>query len=148
MVYQRTRRFLALALLLPLLLVINGCPKDPYTAAMAGSKDVSDAVAGVLPVLQELERDKSISIAQTNEVLEYLIKVTKANQSFRVSVKQVHTSGQTGTVGYLNAADVFLLVVQNQQIVNLPPKIQPYLTAIETAIHGIEVAVANAKGVK
>jgi hypothetical protein len=140
-------RRLALALL-PLVLLLSGCPKDPYTAAMAGSKDVSDAISAAIPVVHQLEVDKLITSAQQSDVLGYLTKVTEANQTFRTTVKQVHTTNAgNGPAQYLNAADVFVNAVKNQTVVNVPAKLQPYLTAIDTAIKGIEIAISNAKGV-
>jgi hypothetical protein len=139
-------KFFVVALLLAAL--VSGCSTDPYTAAMAGSKDVSDAISAILPILQEVQQDKLISTSQLNEVLGYLDKTTRANQAFRAAVKQVHSSGQAGAQGYLDAADVFIRAVQTQQIVGLPAKLQPYITAVDTAIHGIELAVAKAKGGK
>jgi hypothetical protein len=139
-------KFLAVALLCTAL--IAGCSSDPYTAAMAGSKDVSDAVSAVIPVLQQVTQDNLITTPQRNDVLGYLAKVTEGNQAFRAAVKQVHSSGQMGAQGYLDAADTFVKAVQTQQIVGLPAKLQPYLTAVDTAIHGIELAIAKAKGAK
>lgn len=115
---------------------------------MAGSKDVSDAISAAIPIVHEMQVDNLLSVPLQNEVLEYLAKATMANQSFRASVKQIHSSGNTGTAAYLNAAEVFLNAVQSQTFVNVPVKLQPYLRAVYTAIHGIEVAVSNAKGTK
>jgi hypothetical protein len=114
---------------------------------MAGSKDVSDAVSSAIPIVHQLQVDNLISQTQQNDVLGYLTKVTLANQDFRQTVKQLHSSIGTGPAPYLNAADVFLKAVQNQTIVNVPAKLQPYLNAVDAAIRGIEIAVSNAKGV-
>lgn len=138
-------------LLLPLLILVTsgfgGCPKDPYTASMAGSKNLSDAVSDALTIIPLLEADKLITQAQEKDVLGYLGKITVANQTFRNTAKTLHQGGTTGVTAYLSAADLFVKDVQNQQLVNMPPKLQPYLTAIDAAIKGVEIAVSNAKGV-
>src|SRR6266403_284474 len=87
-------RRLASLLLLPLLLLLNGCPKDPYRAAVQGSDDVSQAVGSAIKITASYYSAGTFSDGQKAFAARYLTVVTDCNITFRKAVVDVHNSGQ------------------------------------------------------
>src|SRR5271155_622713 len=97
---RRRRLLLGLALLVPLattVLAAAGCSKDPYTASMAASLDVSNGVNDGLTVITTLETDKLITGAEVTKVAGYLNNLTVLNRKFRAHVRAVHTANPAAT---------------------------------------------------
>ena len=140
---------LVLLLLLPLVVVLSsavGCPKDPYTASMAGSDGVSNAVADALSALPNLTSQQILDVSQQRAFLTRCSQVTSGNQSFRAAVLKIHQSGAKGSAQYIVAAQAFVQATTTQQVGQLPPTAQIFLEGIDTAITSIEVAISNSKG--
>ena len=148
------RRLTAIALVLPLVLLLSGCPKDPYVASMAASSDVSNVVADAISITSQLQADNLITNQEVAGIASYLGSITTLNQTFRNSVKQIHSSGVTGKAQYLAAAQTFVTNATNTEtlqalrIVNpaAQKKVQIFVRAINTALTGIQTAINQAKG--
>jgi hypothetical protein len=142
------------AFLILAVLLTAGCPKDPYTAAMAASLDVSNGVNDGLKVIAQLRQDGLITQAELADYAGYLGSVTTLNGTFRTSVKQVHAGGATTKAAYVAAADTFVTNANNPAILaalhianpQAQAKVQTFMTAIKTALDGIQTAINAAKG--
>lgn len=154
---EMIRRRLLVVPLLALVLVISGCPKDPYTASMAGSDDVANVVGDAIMVIGQLQTDKLVSPNEVQALATRLNTVVTLNQQFRADVRQIHnTTPSAGKSAYINAAQVFVTNVNNTQFLQTvgvrdpvaQAKVQTVLLAIQTALNGIQTAINNAKGVK
>jgi hypothetical protein len=154
----RRQRMVAVALLLllaPLVLLTSGCPKDPYTAAMAASLDISNGVNDGLTVITQLQQDKLITQAEMAKVATYLGNLTTLNGKFRTTVKSIHSANASSIkAAYIPAAEAFVTAASDPatlaalHVVNpaAEAKIQAVLTAINTALNGIQLAINSAKG--
>lgn len=143
-----TRRLLALGLVVAAAIVLSGCPKDPYRAAIQGSADVSDAVSSGVKITAAYYAAGTFNDAQKTIAAKYFTIVTDCNMTFRKAVVDVHNAGQVGVQAFLPIADSFVMCVQTSAPVAADPPVQNVLKAVDTAIRGISVAVASAKGVK
>lgn len=143
-----TKKRILVALVVPLLLLVSGCPKDPYRAAIQGSADVSQAVSSGIKITAQYYSAGTFNDGQKATAAKYFTIVTDCNFTFRHAVVDVHNSGQVGAQAYLTIADSFVTCVQNSAPVTADPKVANVLKAVDTAIRGISVAVASAKGAK
>ena len=135
-----------LILLLPLVLFLSGCPKDPYRASIQGSSDVSQAVSSAIKITASYYNAKTIDDAKKAQVAGVLNIVTDCNITFRKAVTDVHNAGQTGVGAFLPIADSFVHCAQISPQMKADPTANNILKAVDTAINGVEVAVAGAKG--
>lgn len=129
-------------------LSLAGCPKDPYRAAIQGSSDVSQAVSSAIKITASYYSAGTFNDGQKATAARYLTVVTDCNMTFRKAVVDVHVAGQTGAQAFLPIADSFVVCVQNSAPVSTDPKVTNVLKAVDSAIKGINVAVASAKGGK
>ena len=152
---KRTRQLAPLLFLLLLVPLLSGCPKDPYTAAMAASLDISNGVNDGLTVITQLEQDKLITQIETAKLATYLGNVTTLNGTFRTAVRSIHSANASSTkAAYIPAAQAFVTAASDPQtlaalhVVNptADAKVQAVLTAINTALNGIQLAINSAKG--
>jgi outer membrane murein-binding lipoprotein Lpp len=135
-------------------LFLSGCPKDPYTASMAASLDVSNGVSDGISAIGQLKKDNLITQAEVASYVGYLGDIGTLNGTFRTSVKQIHASGATGKAAYISAASTFVTNANNSQLlaalhVDSPAaqaKVQTFMAAIKTALDGIQTAINTAKG--
>jgi len=127
-------------------LLLSGCPKDPYRAAIQGSDDVASAVHASIQVTAGYYSNGTFSDAQKATAAKYFTIVTDCNLSFRKSVVAAHNSGQTVASAFLPVADSFVTCVKNSAPVGADPKISGVLQAVDTAINGISLAISSAKG--
>lgn len=134
--------------MLATVLLASGCPKDPYRAAIQGSADVSQAVASGIKITASYYASGAFNDAQKTTAAKYFTIVTDCNMTFRKAVVDVHNAGQVGAQAFLPIADSFVTCVQSSAPVAADPKVSNVLKAVDTAIKGISVAVASAKGVK
>jgi len=150
-----TRRFSVLVFATMLLLgLASGCAKDPYTAAMAASLDVSNVVSDGLVVLTELKKDVLITQPEVATFAGYLGSVTTLNGTFRTSVKAIHASGTSGKAAYIAAAQVFVTAADDPKVlaavhVSNPAaqaKVDNIVKGIQTALTGIQTAINSASG--
>lgn len=125
-----------------------GCPKDPYRAAIQGSADVSQAVSSAVKITASYYSAGTINDAKKAQVASYLNLVTDCNLTFRKGITNVHNAGQTGVSAFLPVADGFVQCVAVQASVASDPKLSNILKAVDTAINGVSLAVASAKGAK
>ena len=139
------RRIIAV---LGLAVLLAGCVKDPYRAAIQGSSDVSAAVSSGIKITASYYSTGVFNDAQKAIAAKYFTIVTDCNMSFRKSVVDVHNAGQTGAQAFLPIADSFVACVKNSAPVTADAKVQNVLNAVDVAIKGVEVAVASAKGGK
>lgn len=137
-----------LLLLLPLILLISGCPKDPYRAAIQGSADVSQAVSSGIKITASYYSTGTFNDSQKATAAKYFTIVTDCNMAFRKAVVDVHNAGQTGVQAFLPIADSFVSCVKNSAPVTADQKVLNVLNATDTAIKGVEVAISSAKGAK
>jgi hypothetical protein len=127
---------------------MSGCPKDPYRAAIQGSADVSQAVSSGIKVTASYYSSGAFNDSQKATAAKYFTIVIDCNMTFRKAVTDVHNAGQTGAQAFLPIADSFVVCVKNSAPVTADPKVRNVLQAVDTAIQGISVAVASAKGTK
>lgn len=154
----RRQRMVAVALLLllaPLVLLTSGCPKDPYTAAMAASLDISNGVNDGLTVITQLQQDKLLTQTEVSSIANYLSILTTLNGQFRTTVKSIHSANASSTkAAYIPAAQAFVTAASNPQVLSAihvvnpiaQAKVQAFMTAINTALNGIQLAINSAKG--
>jgi len=135
-------------LLLVLTPFLAGCPKDPYRAAIQGSADVSNAVSSGIKITASYYSAGTFNDTQKAMAAKYFTVVTDCNMTFRKAVTDVHNAGQTGTQAFLPIADSFVNCVRSSAPVASDPKVANVLTATDSAIRGIELAIASAKGTK
>lgn len=152
---RRYKVLLIAPLLLALVLAVSGCPKDPYTASMAASLDVSNGVNDGITVITQLEQDKLITPQEGASVAVYLGNMTVLNGKFRVAVKSIHAANPTATKAqYIPAAQAFVQAANDPTFLSAihikdpiaQAKVQTFLTAINTALNGIQLAINSAKG--
>lgn len=151
---RRRRAVSTIVLALGLAVFLAGCPKDPYTASMAASLDVSNGVSDGIQVLGTLKTDNLMTADEVASYAGYLGSLTTLNGTFRASVKQIHASGQTGKAAYISAASTFITNANNPQLLaalhvsnpQAQAKVQTFMTAIKTALDGIQTAINSAKG--
>jgi len=141
------RKYLAI-LIVPTLLLLSGCPKDAYRAAIQGSADVSQAVSGGIKITSQYYAAGTFNDAQKATAAKYFGVVTECNMTFRKAVTDVHLAGQTGIAAFLPIADSFVTCVSVGSPNLADPKVTNVLKAVDTAIRGISLAVSNAKGGK
>lgn len=141
----RKRRAVGLVLLLAMGLA--GC-KDAYRAAIQGSADVSQAVSSGIKITASYYANGTFNDAQKATAAKYFTIVTDCNMTFRKAIVDVHNAGQVGAQAFLPIADSFVACVKTSAPVAADPKVANVLQAIDTAIRGISVAVASAKGAK
>lgn len=141
-------RLIKVVPILALALVISGCPKDPYRAAIQGSADVSNAVHAGVKITASYYSSGTLNDSQKATAAKYFTVVTDCNMAFRKSVIATHTAGLTGVQAFLPIADSFVSCVKNSAPVASDPQVANILKATDTAINGISLAIASAKGGK
>lgn len=140
------KRHISVILVLMAALWLSGCPKDPYRAAIQGSADVSQAVSSAINITASYYTAGTINDAKKAQVAAVLDTVTSCNMTFRKAVTDLHNAGQTGVSAFLPVADSFVHCAQLSPQVKADPTAANILKAVDSAINGVEVAVANAKG--
>ena len=140
--FQRVK----LLVLLPLILLLGGCPKDPYRAAIQGSDDVSQSIHAAIKITASYYSVGTFNDKQKATAAKYFTIVTDCNMTFRKAVVDVHNAGQTGVQAFLPIADGFVVCVKNSAPVVADPKVENVLKAVDTTINGISLAVQGAKG--
>jgi len=133
--------------------LMSGCPgsKDPYTASMQASLQVSDAVAQAIPIVTQLQTSGVITAAEAHTVYGYLDSVTTGNGVFRHTAQSLHAEHNSTAAAYLGAAQTFVQGVNSAQalaaihIVNpqAQQKVMLYLQAISTVLNGIQTVINN-----
>jgi hypothetical protein len=142
---NRTSRVLALILGM-LLTQAFGCPKDPYRASIQGSSDVSQAVGSAINITASYYNAGTINDAKKSQVGTVLDTVTTCNMTFRKAATDAHNAGLTGVSAFLPIADSFVHCAQISPQVKADQTAFNILKAVDTAINGVEVSVASAKG--
>ena len=140
------RKRLLVLLLLPLLLLLSGCPKDPYTASLKGSADVSDAVHAAIKISVSYYSTGKLNDARKNQIASVLNTVTDCNMTFRKAVVDAHNAGLTGASSFLPIADSFVHCAEMTPQVKADATVFNILKSVDTAINGVSLAVASAKG--
>ena len=136
---------------LAVLLVVfsmSGCPKDPYRASIQGSSDVSQAVSSAVKITANYYTAGTINDAKKAQVGAVLDTVTNCNMIFRKAATDTHNAGQVGVAAFLPIADAFVHCAQISPQMKADVTASNILKAVDTAINGVEVAVAGAKGGK
>ncbi len=133
-------------LLVVLVLSLSGCPKDPYRASIQGSADVSTSVGSAIKITASYYSAGTINDAKKAQIANVLDTVTTCNITFRKAVTDAHNSGLTGVSAFLPIADSFVHCAQISPQVKNDLTAANILKAVDTAINGVEVAVASAKG--
>ncbi len=142
------RRFTTAALVLAVALVLGGCPKDPYRASIQGSSDVGQAVSSAVKITASYYAAGTINDAKKSQVANVLGTVTDCNMTFRKAAVDAHNAGLTGVESFLPVADSFVRCAQMSPQVMADPAAANILKAVDTAVNGVRVAVADAKGGK
>ena len=137
-----------LFVVLGLVVLLSGCPKDPYRAAIQGSSDVSQAVSSAVKITAEYYSIGKLSDQKKIAVAGVLNTVTDCNMIFRKGVVDVHNAGLVGVSAYLPLADTFVRCAQVSPQVMGDPTAANVLKAVDAAIKGVSLAVASAKGAK
>jgi hypothetical protein len=147
----RRRQVIQVLLLLPLLLLSSGCPKDPYTAAIKASDDVANAVHAAITVATDYYGTGKLSDGEKAQVANYLNLVTDSNMKFRHDVVAAHTQGATVPAIYLQFAQAFVNSVPTDPLafqyksVDAQDKFKSVLGAVKTAINAISLMISGAK---
>lgn len=142
-------------LLLTLCLLVlqsSGCPKDPYTASLKASDDVSNAVHSAIKVATQYYSTGKLTDSEKAAVAGYLNTVTDANMTFRHNVVAAHTAGAVGNTQYLQIAQAFVNAVPTDPLAfqyksaDAQKEFTTVLGAIKTLLNGISLTISNAKG--
>jgi len=139
-------RKISLFVLLPLVLLLSGCPKDPYTASLRGSADVSQAVSSAIKITASYYSTGKIDDAKKAKVAGVLNIVTDCNMTFRKAVVDTHNAGLTGVSSFLPIADSFVHCAEMAPQVKADTSMFNILKTVDTAINGVSLAVASSKG--
>lgn len=146
------RRLLTLVVLLPLILLNSGCPKDPYRASLSGSAKVSDAVAEAVKVATQYYGTGKLDDSEKAVVADYLTTVTNGNMKFRHGVEDLHAAGVVGAAQYIGLAQAFVNSVPTDPLAfhyksaDAQQKFSIVLGAVKTALNLIQTTIAQAKG--
>jgi hypothetical protein len=135
-----------LLVLLPLVLLLSGCPKDPYRASLQGSADVSQAVSSAIKISVSYYGTGKLNDVKKNQIASVLNTVTDCNMTFRRAVVDAHNAGLTGATSFLPIADSFVHCAEMTPQVKQDPNVFNILKAVDTAIRGVGLAVASSKG--
>lgn len=148
MLQRRLRRLQMVLFLAVLVLSLSGfgCPKDPYRASIQGSADVSTAVSSAIKITASYYTAGTINDTKKAQIASVLDTVTTCNMTFRKAVTDAHNAGLTGVGAFLPIADSFVHCAQISPQVKNDLTAANILKAVDTAINGVEVAVASAKG--
>lgn len=149
MEHKHRRQLLRLSFLVlfcPLILSLSGCPKDPYTASLKGSADVSNAVHEAIKVTASYYSTGKLNDAKKAQVAGVLNIVTDCNMTFRKAVVDAHNAGLTGVESFLPIANGFVSCAQATPQATNDPNVKDILKAVSTAIDGVSLAIASAKG--
>lgn len=138
----------SMVVLLALATMGIGCPKDPYSASIKGSSDVSQAVSSAIKITASYYSTGKLNDQKKATIASVLNTVTDCNMTFRKAVVDTHNAGQTGVGAYLPIADSFVHCAQISPQVLADPNASNILKAVDTAINGVAVVVASAKGGK
>jgi hypothetical protein len=132
--------------LIAFVLLVAGCPSDPYRAAIQGSDDVSQAVHSAINITATYYSNGTFNDAQKATAAKYYTIVTDCNMSFRKAVIGAHTAGQTVASAFLPIADSFVTCVKNSAPIASDQKVSDVLKVVDVSIQGISLAISNAKG--
>lgn len=147
------RRVTAVLVLLPLVLSLSGCPKDPYRACLSGSAKVADAVHEVVTAEIQYYGMGKLSDEEKQVTANYLNTVTDANMKFRHGAEDLHNRGVVGKAEYLALAQTFVNSVPTDPLAfgyknpDAQKKFNTVLGTVKTALNLISVTVQSAKGV-
>jgi hypothetical protein len=148
------KSFVGLLSLILVVLLLSGCPKDPYVTAIKASADVSAAVSAALPVVASYYTAGKINDAQKARVAAFLGNVTDANMKFRQGAVSLHNAGATGTAAYVALAQDFVNSLPTDPTAffyyskDSQDQFNAVLLAVKTAINGVLLLVESAKGAK
>ena len=148
MVTRLPRLLSSLALSCLLILSLSGCSQDPYTTSLKGSAGVADAVHGAIKITVSYYSTGKLNDQKKAQVAGVLNIVTDCNMTFRKSVVDAHNAGLTGVESFLPIADGFVHCAQMAPQVKTDPAVFNILKSVDTAINGVSLAVASAKGKK
>jgi hypothetical protein len=143
---KRQKKVLCIALLVVFCFVASGCPRDPYRAAIQGSQDVSQSVSSAIKITAVYYSNGTFNDGQKATAAKYFTIVTDCNMAVRKAVTDVHNSGATGASAFLPIADSFVNCVRTSAPVSGDKTVANVLQSVDTAINGISLAVASAKG--
>jgi hypothetical protein len=129
-----------------LCLAVVGCTTDPYTAAIKGSADVSQAVSSAVKITASYYTSGKLSDAKKSQIGSVLNVVTDCNTTFRKAVVDAHKAGQTGVTAFFPIANSFVVCAQMTPQIKSDPEAMNILKAVDTAVNGVSLAVSNAKG--
>lgn len=154
MFHRQSRKPAFLAIALMLAVCLSACSKDPYTASMAASLDISNGVNDALTTLTALRQSDLITQAEMAQYATYLGNLTTLNGVFRTSVKTIHSNAAAPKSAYIAAASTFVVNANNPTVLaalhvvnpQAQAKVQTFMLAISTALNGIQVAISQAKG--
>lgn len=151
---MRRRKIVIPVFMILLLLSMSSCSRDPYTASMAASLDISNGVNDALTTLTALRQSDLITQAEMAQYATYLGNLTTLNGVFRTSVKTIHSNAAAPKSAYIAAASTFVVNANNPTVLaalhvvnpQAQAKVQTFMLAISTALNGIQVAISQAKG--
>lgn len=81
-----------LFLILPLMLVLGGCP-DPYGSCAKASDDIGSSIAQGNKTLVQLQQGGEITAAEQLNVAGYLEFANKGNEAFQTCIAAAHAGG-------------------------------------------------------
>jgi hypothetical protein len=136
------RRLLAVALLIPLALLISGC-KDPYGASVKAGADVADGVAQGLKTVLSLQQQGTITSAEAISAAGYFEFANKADEAYLSCVSTAHANGnKPGT--YTACIQSFNTTLNNpQQLVLIHVKDASASQTITTIVNGLATGLTS-----
>ena len=152
---RKVRVLGAISVLMLVAVSLAGCSKDPYTAAMQASLNISNGVNDGITAITQLVQDKLITPQETAAIAGYLGNLTVLNGKFRTSCKSVHAANPASPkAAYIPLAEAFVTAANDPTFLNAvhvvnptaQEKVQAVLTGINTALNGIQLAINAAKG--
>lgn len=150
---QRVHVQILMVLLLAYASMGAGCPKDPYRAALAGSDDVSQAVASGVKIATKYYSLGKFTDQQKAVAAQILTNVTEGNMKFRHGAVDLHNAGVVGKAQYVGLAQAFINSIPEDaaQLHYFSGDSQKLyyevMGPLRTAVNGIALAIQNAKGV-
>ena len=149
---MKRKRLIILGILLGMALVLSGCPKNPYDAAIKGSDDVAQAVSKAIPFIAQYYSAGKLTDQEKSTAASYLMTVTILNQTFRKNVNAAHAAGATGPAAYAAIAQAFVDAVPTDprafhyNSVDAQTKFNEVLGAVKTVLDGIVLVIQRSKG--
>jgi hypothetical protein len=128
-------------ILLPLVLLLSGCP-DPYGACEKGALDIGNGIAAGMKATDQLRVAGKISVQEETNILGYLEFANTTNGAFGKCAQAAHTAGSKSG-SFTACAQVFSTALNDPTKLALIHVSDPNTqTAVQAIINGITAGVS------